>query len=184
MLPEELKQNVTVYGPLFPEPVQVILAQPMGGSVKLIGKGLRTSAVYDPILSAEQLGQLNSSPAQAPFDGDAGKFRLGVEANPFAASSGGWSHNLGFIDRLIANVTDSRLTGAQVEQASASSHPLPTDSAQALITDPPYYDAVPYAHLSDFFYVWLRRALPSHWAPLFAPESAPKGDEIVVDRPH
>jgi adenine-specific DNA methylase len=66
-----------------------------------------------------------------------------AEANPFAASSGGWSHNLGFIDRLIAAVTDSRLAAAQVEQASASSHPLPTDSAQALITDPPYYS--PYA---------------------------------------
>ena len=36
MLPEELKQNVTVYGPLFPEPVQIILAGPMGSSVKLI----------------------------------------------------------------------------------------------------------------------------------------------------
>ena len=35
MLPEELKQNVTVYGPLFPEPVQIIIAVPMGGSVKL-----------------------------------------------------------------------------------------------------------------------------------------------------
>jgi hypothetical protein len=39
MLPEELKQNVTVYGPLFPEPVQIIIAIPMGSSVKLIGKG-------------------------------------------------------------------------------------------------------------------------------------------------
>ena len=107
-----------------------------------------------------------------------------AEANPFAASSGGWSHNLGFIDRLIAAVTASRLAGAQVEQASASSHPLPNDSAQAVITDPPYYDAVPYAHLSDFFYVWLRRALPSDLSPLFAAEATPKEAEIVVDRPH
>jgi superfamily II DNA or RNA helicase len=80
MLPEELKQNVTVYGPLFPEPVQVIIAVPMGASVKLVGKGVRSSTVYDPILSTEQLGQLHASPAREPFDGDAGKFRLGVEA--------------------------------------------------------------------------------------------------------
>ena len=39
MLAEELKQNVTVYGPLFPDSVQVIIAAPMGASVKLIGKG-------------------------------------------------------------------------------------------------------------------------------------------------
>src|SRR5579859_6223177 len=80
MRSEELKQNVTVYGPLFPEPVQIIIAVPMGSSVKLIGKGVRSSTVYEPILSIEQLGQLHASPAQEPFDGDASKFRLGVEA--------------------------------------------------------------------------------------------------------
>ena len=41
MRADDLQQNVTVYGPLFPEPVQVIIAIPMGNSVKLIGKGLR-----------------------------------------------------------------------------------------------------------------------------------------------
>ena len=80
MLPKDLKQNVTVYGPLFPEPVQIIITVPMGSSVKLIGKGVRSGTVYEPILSDEQLGQLHASPAQEPFDGDASKFRLGVEA--------------------------------------------------------------------------------------------------------
>src|SRR5580692_1899768 len=80
MRSEELKQNVTVYGPLFPEPIQIIIAIPMGNSVKLSGKGVRSSTVYEPILSAEQLAQLHASPAQEPFDGDASKFRLGVEA--------------------------------------------------------------------------------------------------------
>ena len=77
---DDLKQNVTVHGPLFPEPVQVILAIPLGNSVKLIGKGLRSNNVYEPILSAEQIDQLQGSPAQAPFDGDAFRFRLGIEA--------------------------------------------------------------------------------------------------------
>ena len=77
---DDLKQNVTVHGPLFPEPVQVILAIPLGNSVKLIGKGLRSNNVYEPILSAEQIDQLQGSPAQAPFDGDAVRFRLGIEA--------------------------------------------------------------------------------------------------------
>ena len=61
MQPEELKQNVTVYGPLFPEPVQIILAVPMGTSVKLIGKGALSRAIYEPILSADQLKQLRAS---------------------------------------------------------------------------------------------------------------------------
>jgi hypothetical protein len=80
MLPEDLKQNVTVYGPLFPEPVQILLTVPMGNSVKLIGKGVRSNTVYEPILSAEQLAQLKASPSLEPFDGDASKFRLGIEA--------------------------------------------------------------------------------------------------------
>jgi hypothetical protein len=52
----------------------------MGSSVKVIGKGLRSNTVYEPILSCEQIEQLNTSPAEEPFDGDATKFRLGVEA--------------------------------------------------------------------------------------------------------
>src|SRR5258708_6887937 len=80
MKAEDLRQNVTVYGPLFPEPVQVIIAIPMGDSVKLVGKGLKSSKVYEPVLSADQLAQLIASPAQEPFDGDAGRFRLGIEA--------------------------------------------------------------------------------------------------------
>ena len=80
MLAEELKPNVTVSGPLFPEPVQVIVALPMGASVKLVGKGTRSNTVYEPILTADQLALLSASPVQEPFDGDAGKFRLGIEA--------------------------------------------------------------------------------------------------------
>ena len=50
----------------------------------------------------------------------------------------------------------------QVHLADATHHPLPDQSASVWFTDPPYYDAVPYADLSDFFLVWLKRALPDH----------------------
>jgi superfamily II DNA or RNA helicase len=76
----QLKPNTVLRGSLFPEPVQVIIAVPMGAAVKLIGKGLRSSQVYEPILSLEQLAALQISPAEAPYDGDAARFRLGVEA--------------------------------------------------------------------------------------------------------
>jgi hypothetical protein len=80
MRPEELKPNITLYGPLFPEPVRVIITLSMGSSVKLVGKGVRSNAIYEPILSPEQLAHLTASPAEEPFDADAAKFRLGVEA--------------------------------------------------------------------------------------------------------
>jgi hypothetical protein len=53
----DIKPNVILRGPLFPEPVQVIIVTPMGDAIKLIGKGLKTGKLHDPILSAEQLVQ-------------------------------------------------------------------------------------------------------------------------------
>ena len=53
-----------------------------------------------------------------------------------------------------------------------------------MVTDPPYYDAVPYAYLADFFHVWLRRMLGDVYPDLFANAAVPKDPEIVVDRPH
>lgn len=77
---EELQPNAIITGSLFPEPVQVIVTIPMGTSLKLIGKGLQTHQVYEPILTLEQLTELKVTPDQEPFDGDPLKFRLGVEA--------------------------------------------------------------------------------------------------------
>jgi len=77
---EQLKPDAIVRGPLFPEPVQVLLVIPMGQSVKLIGKGMNSAQVYEPILGPEQLAKLEAGPEREPYDGDALRFRLGVEA--------------------------------------------------------------------------------------------------------
>ena len=69
--------------------------------------------------------------------------------------------------------------------ADAIDQPLPDEACNFWFTDPPYYDAVPYADLSDFFLVWLRRSLPGH--PLlrdpFDPSNplSPKCPEVVQD---
>jgi SNF2 family DNA or RNA helicase len=76
---DQLKPHVVVRGPLFPEPVQVIVTIPMGSAVKLIGKGLITGQVHEPILTAEQLATIEASPDREPFDGDPQRFRLGIE---------------------------------------------------------------------------------------------------------
>jgi hypothetical protein len=67
--------------------------------------------------------------------------------------------------------------------ASACSSPLPDDSAEILFTDPPYYYSVQYADLSDFFYIWLRRALYKLDSDLFRDPLAPKDGEIIVQSP-
>lgn len=77
---DALKPGSTVRGALFPEPVQVIVCTPLGRSFKLVGKGLDSGRVYEPVLDSSQLAALQISPEQPPFDGDPMQFRLGVEA--------------------------------------------------------------------------------------------------------
>jgi adenine-specific DNA methylase len=73
----------------------------------------------------------------------------------------------------------------QVQLASASQSPLGTDACSVWFTDPPYYDAIPYSDLSDFFFVWLKRCLPGHnvLADPFDSKNplTPKTQEIVQD---
>ena len=61
----KLKQNTIVRGPIFSEPVQVIVSQLMGNSVKLTGKGLETGRVHELILNADQLATLKFTPEKA-----------------------------------------------------------------------------------------------------------------------
>jgi len=68
----------------------------------------------------------------------------------------------------------------QVIQASATSLPYPDNYFDAVITDPPYYDNVPYSYLSDFFYVWLKRTIGDLYPDLFATPLTPKSEEIVA----
>ena len=76
----DLIPGVVVEGPLLPEPIELAAVIPMGTSVKLLGKGLRTGRFCDPILDATQLAQISVTPKDPPFDGDAQRFRLGIEA--------------------------------------------------------------------------------------------------------
>jgi putative DNA methylase len=106
------------------------------------------------------------------------------EVSPLSLSTGGFSGACSWIVSVLEREAISSGVAGQIENASAVAHPMPSDSADAFITDPPYYDAVPYSHLADFFYVWLRRSLGTMHAELFKNDATPKSAEIVVDRPH
>ena len=77
---DQLKPNKILRGPLFAEPVQVIVTVPMAGAVKLVGRGIQTGKVVDIILTEEKLKLLETTPDTEPFDGDSKMFRLGIEA--------------------------------------------------------------------------------------------------------
>jgi adenine-specific DNA methylase len=73
------------------------------------------------------------------------------EVSLLSLSTGGLSGACDWIvDVLERGAIDAGI-GGHVEKASAAAHPLPSDSVNAVITDPQYYDAVPYSHLADFF---------------------------------
>jgi len=77
------------------------------------------------------------------------------EANPFSSSTGCFDGALEWVSQVFE--ANSILPHAgQTETSSATTLPLPDEIAQVFFTDPPYYDSVPYADLSDFFYVYYR----------------------------
>ena len=102
-----------------------------------------------------------------------------AEIRPFAGASGDFEGAINWVVRVLESAIDSETNGGNVAIASAINHPLPDDSAMAVITDPPYYDAVPYADISDFFYVFLKRMLKKQHSELFVNELTPKNGEIV-----
>ncbi len=102
-----------------------------------------------------------------------------AEVVPLSTGSGNWDGAIGWIARVVERLAQSDLSIGQVEEGSATKQVLPDDSADAFITDPPYYDSVPYADLSDFFYVWLKRTVGSLYPELLAGDLSPKREEIV-----
>jgi putative DNA methylase len=99
-----------------------------------------------------------------------------AEANPFSDSSGNWSLNVEWIVKVLAQA-ECR-SGGDAQQLDARS--VGAVPNRIFSTDPPYFDNIGYADLSDFFYVWLRRALKDLLPTLFATLATPKSDELVA----
>lgn len=101
------------------------------------------------------------------------------EANVFSDSTGGWSSSLDWIPKVLQNMYVPEV-GATVEQQDAMEYV----SKEKLIisTDPPYYSNVPYADLSDFFYVWLRKMVRNNYPELFVTIDTPKANELVAEK--
>ncbi|MEI6703981.1 MAG: DUF1156 domain-containing protein, partial [Deltaproteobacteria bacterium] len=103
-----------------------------------------------------------------------------VEGNIFSGSTRDW---LNAIEGTYKSLTclDSKIHEGRAEICSAVNLPLPDDCSNGFFSDPPYYDAVPYADLSDFFYVWLKRTIREFYPDLLSSQLSPKQDECIVD---
>jgi len=100
-----------------------------------------------------------------------------AEGNPFSEASGNFEGGIGWIAKVLESSFASKLAGFAVS-FDASVQDISTD--KIVSTDPPYYDNIGYADLSDFFYVWLRRALRPSFPALFGTLAVPKAEELVA----
>jgi putative DNA methylase len=100
------------------------------------------------------------------------------ECNPFAGAGGDWEGATNDAAKVIASLGGT--SDGHALQAAAQFGQGYDKLRPFVSTDPPYYDNVGYADLSDFFYVWLRRALREVFPNLFATLAVPKADELVA----
>lgn len=98
------------------------------------------------------------------------------EASAFGEMAGDPLVSLNNMMRVVDQLPAS--TGGRVAQADAQLQTIGRDSVVS--TDPPYYDNIGYADLSDYFYVWLRRSLRATFPDLFATLAVPKAEELVA----
>ncbi len=121
---------------------------------------------------------------RSTIEGAFGKQALQVvwdfaESNPIGSGSANWDGAVEWIMKVIAanSVLDHPGT---VARARAQDQLLPDDSAHALITDPPYFAAIPYSDLSNVFYVWERDFLKAIHPDLYCNGLVAQADEIIV----
>jgi putative DNA methylase len=101
-----------------------------------------------------------------------------AETNPLGDASGSFTGSISWVIKVLEN--HSGRVNAKVYQHDATA-PHPHDTTPKLIsTDPPYYDNIGYADLSDFFYVWLRRSLGSIYPNICSTLLVPKAQELVA----
>ncbi|MDA1330709.1 MAG: DUF1156 domain-containing protein [Chloroflexi bacterium] len=100
-----------------------------------------------------------------------------AEANPFSSSSGNFTGQAEYLAAAVATLPAEGFEGRAFQKDAQSAD----FENQVVSTDPPYYDNVPYADLSDFFYVWLRKSLKEFLPDTYSTMLVPKNEELVAD---
>lgn len=103
-----------------------------------------------------------------------------IETNPFENMSGNWLGAVEWVSDVLKGML-SITKGKVIQQDAAELLPSNTDNP-IIVTDPPYYDNIGYADLSDFFYVWLRKNLRNVFPDLFRTILTPKTPELIADQ--
>jgi adenine-specific DNA methylase len=106
------------------------------------------------------------------------------ESNPFALTGGGAMNQLSWIIKYIESEANFFNYTYCVNASSGDKNQFESNYLDSVITDPPYYDAVAYADLSDFFYIWLKKTLINDYPLLFMTPQTPKTEECTALKHH
>ena len=106
------------------------------------------------------------------------------ESNIFSSSGGGLLSQIDWITRYIEGESRSEFNSTCNHAESGDKSQFAAKTLTAVITDPPYYDAIAYADLSDFFYVWYKRTLSDIYPSNFATPQTPKSEECTALKHH
>lgn len=106
------------------------------------------------------------------------------ESNPFCNSSGSALNQLEWIIRYIESESNSPFAALFANASSGEKGQFAAKTLTAVVTDPPYYDAIAYADISDFFYVWMKRTLGDIYPINFATPQTPKTEECTALKHH
>ena len=101
-----------------------------------------------------------------------------AEANPFSSSTQNWMAQIEWIAKAVETLPGDLNAGLALQADAATT--IHAETGPVIVTDPPYYDNIDYADLSDFFYVWLRPLLRDIYPDLFASILTPKDEEMTV----
>ena len=104
------------------------------------------------------------------------------DTNPLSGGSGSWQSMLDWALASVERLVGAAAAPAQVRWGDTAKLAYEDNSFDAVLTDPPYYDSVPYSYLSDMQYVWLHRTLQAILPEYFPAPVTPKQAEIIQDR--
>lgn len=106
------------------------------------------------------------------------------ELNIFAESTSGAINQLDWIIRYIESESECPFSTTLINASSGDQYQFKEKSITCVVTDPPYYNAIAYADISDFFYIWLQRMLRDDYPIIFSTPQTPKQEECTALKHH
>lgn len=106
------------------------------------------------------------------------------ESNPFCESSGSAINQVNWLLRYLESESSLSFPAVFQNASSGEKSQFLKKTLTSVVTDPPYYDAIAYADISDFFYIWLKRTLSDLYPLTFATPCTPKTEECTALRHH